>query len=127
VGSYNSEYENYYSNLRRKNVPGYHSKTLSSKKSDLSFIERRIITDLVGVLFLFCLVISCKLIVTPATRAVYQYSKNIVSENFDYKAAFNKAKDISVLNLKDEGLTIKEDYENKIGFWISKLKMEKQN
>lgn len=125
MGSFNSEYENYYSNLRKRNIskPGYRMKNNSTKKTDLSFIERRIITDLIGVLVLFCLIISCRLIVNPTTKAIYQYSKNIVSENYDYKGALSRIEGISVLSLKEEGLEIKQNVGNKISFFVSKLKM----
>lgn len=127
MGSYNSEYENYYNNLRRRNASAYRSKASSDKKTGLSFIERRIITELAGSLILFCILLCCKSIVTPATRAFYQYSKKMVSESYDYKSPLNRIKGLSISGIKSEGAFIKHDFENKLGFWISKLKMGNQN
>lgn len=125
MGSFNSEYENYYSNLRKRNISrtGNRIKNTSTKKSDFSFIEKRIITDLGGVLVLFCFVISCKLIATPTTKAIYQYSKHVVSENYDYKDALGKIQEIGSLNPEEEAMAIKQNLGNKISFLISKLKM----
>lgn len=121
MGSYNSEYESYYNNIKRKNINSYPYRASTEKKSNMSFITRRLLVDLIGVLFLFGFVIVCKLVATPQTKAAYDYSKKMISENFDYKAAYSKLKDINIQDFSFNKLT--DSFTN----WISNLKWGNKN
>lgn len=121
MGSYNSEYESYFNNIKRRNVSSYPYKKSAENKSSMSFLSRRLFTDLIGVLFLFGFVIVCKLVVTPQTKAAYEYSKKMVSENFDYKAEYNKLKDINIQDFSLDKLT------DSITNWISNFKWGNKN
>lgn len=85
MGIYNSEYENYYNSIKRKSTGGFENKNKSAKISN-NWITKRLIVDLSGVLFLLVFIMGCKIMATPKTIAVYNYSKNVVSKNFDYKS-----------------------------------------
>lgn len=69
MGSYNSQYEEYYRNLKRRKE-GSKINYFNRKPYDLSsnYISKRIIRDLVGTCVLFLIVIFCKIIVTPETQ-----------------------------------------------------------
>lgn len=140
MGIYNSEYENYYNNMKRRGGVSYSYKGSNSKKEE-NFITRRIIRDLIGVLILFMLVLMCKGIKTPQAVAVYNYSKRIVNTNYDYKPLVEKIKgiDLSKIDLKNK-LDINNinsdstspkvqwkfnDIKNKLVGWINKFKLEK--
>lgn len=127
MGSYNSEYENYYSNIRKRSGSGYPYKNNSTKKSEMSFLEKRIISELAGVLVLFCVVICCKIFITPTTKAIYDYSKNIVNVNYDYKAAIEKIKGMNISDIKSEKPSILQNAEDKVTEFTSKFKMENTN
>jgi murein DD-endopeptidase MepM/ murein hydrolase activator NlpD len=99
MGSYNSQYESYYSKIAnsRKNPNSYSSYyNVSSSRSKNgtggNYLMRRLLRELTGVLCLFLLVILCKIIITPQTMVVYNYSKQIVNKNYDYIALLNNIK-----------------------------------
>lgn len=89
MGSYNSQYESYYNGMvnKRRTYNGY-SYGQGIKNNDFlspGYLMRRLVRDLIGVLILFVFVISCKLIVTPKTKQIYNYSKSVINESYDYK------------------------------------------
>ena len=95
MGSYNSQYENYYSRMpARKNRNNYSYKygTKAKNKGIEHYITKRILRELIGVLCLFSIVIVCKVIVTPQTVNFYNYSKKKVNENFNYESVYNNIK-----------------------------------
>lgn len=96
---YNSEYENYYNSIKRKNT-GFENRNKSSKSNN-SWLTKRLIIDLAGVLFLLVFIMGCKIIATPKTISVYNYSKDIVSKNFDYKSA--------ILEIKKKGFMLSNE------------------
>jgi murein DD-endopeptidase MepM/ murein hydrolase activator NlpD len=114
MGSFNSQYENYYSTLSKR---GYGQNKLpygrQSKIQGHFFNKKRLIRtfeiQLIGTLILFLFVFTCKFYVNPQTKAAYNYSKNIVNENFDYKAALVYVKNIDVntiaKNIKNGNVT----------------------
>ena len=127
MGSYNSQYEEYYRNLKKRkdrNESNYFSKRSYSPAA--GYIGKRIIRDLIGAAVLFFMVIVCKLVVTPQTQAVYNYSKKVVNESYDYKQIYTKIKSFNIKTIEEEatdfiekakakitgGKTIKEKIEN---------------
>jgi murein DD-endopeptidase MepM/ murein hydrolase activator NlpD len=131
MGSYNSQYESYYNgmlNKRRTNNPSsssFHVKIIPDFNK--KYFARRIIVDLVGVLFLIILVSLCKLIATPKTTAVYNFSKTMVATNYDYKVLFTKVKSINLKATSDDAINFIETMKTKIiggKTWKNKIKEE---
>jgi murein DD-endopeptidase MepM/ murein hydrolase activator NlpD len=104
MGNYNSQYESYYSTLvnRRRNYRTYQDGPNSKSifKLEGNFFVKRLFVDLIGVFILFVLIISCKLVVTPQTASVYNYSKEIVNKNYDLKNIPGKIKSINFSDLE---------------------------
>lgn len=113
MGNYNPQYRDYYNSvLNKRGVYSRATKTGTNKKEN--FIIKRIIRDLAGVLILFIIVIFCKIVVTPATQNVYDYSKKIVNENFDYKKAWTSIKSFDFNKFKTKSQDYIEKVINKI-------------
>jgi hypothetical protein len=94
MGNYNMQYESYYNNLGRKKRSTNKLFGESNKKNTiLNFYIKRLTRELIGVLVLFTFVLGCKLIVTPKTQYVYNYSKGVINRQYDYSALIKKAKE----------------------------------
>lgn len=121
MSNYNSQYESYYEKIskKRKDTPiynGYGNKYSGYNGYDNKYKEdsdgialfsgeyfiKRIIRNLLGTAFLFVFVLTCKLIQTPNSKAVYAYSKEMVSTDFDYKTKISYLKGIDIKELKEE-------------------------
>ncbi|WP_446898710.1 endopeptidase [Clostridium sp. LBM24168] len=108
MGYYNSQYEDYYNRLRGKAGYSPHYNKIGDQNirpTKVNYITRRIIRDLTGVLILSVIVVGCRAISTPQTKAVYNYSKKIVNQTYDYTKL---RQDLSQINLK----TIKDKAKN---------------
>lgn len=94
MGNYNSEYENYYNSIINGKDKKYSYKTYSSGKKVFSRQKavRKLIQDFIGVFCLLMFISICKIAVTPQTTEAYNYSKKVVSEDYDYKKVFNEIK-----------------------------------
>ncbi|WP_125152600.1 peptidoglycan DD-metalloendopeptidase family protein [Clostridium rectalis] len=117
MGSYNSQYEDYYRNLRRKRErSSYNMNSLNKKKSsnNSNYLVKRIIRDLSGAVVLFFIVIICRLIVTPQTQAVYNYSKKIVEKSYDYNAIYAKVKTLNISKFQDKATDFIENIKAKV-------------
>jgi murein DD-endopeptidase MepM/ murein hydrolase activator NlpD len=129
MGSYNSQYQSYYASLlkSRRNNP-YNRGTSASKSSepfDKNRLMKRMLRELIGVFCLIIIVLACKIIKTPQTISVYNYCKEIVSYNYDYKAAFENLKSVNLQELSGKiqdyienvksGITGEETIKEKIG------------
>ena len=118
MGSYNSQYESYYSTLvnKRKNYGGYGQvgNRSSSFKLDGNFFLRRLTRDLIGVFILFLFVITCKLIVTPQTEAAYKFSKEILNKNYDYTVALNSIKNFKLKSIEEKSMDWMENVKAKL-------------
>ncbi|WP_163194214.1 M23 family metallopeptidase [Clostridium thermarum] len=118
MGSYNSHYQSYYASLmknRRNN--SYYRGTSTSKGSnpfDRTKLAKRILRELTLVFCLFLLVLACKTIKTPETTNVYNYCKEIVNYNFDYKAAIESLKDMDLQELSVKIQDYMEDVKSSI-------------
>lgn len=126
MGSYNSQYESYYSSLvnRRRNTGGYSGYGNRRNRTQLiegNFLVRRITIDLIGVFILFVFVIGCKLIPTAQTAAAYKFSKELLNKSYDYKSALVSLKKIELkkLDIKKFDFTI---YEDKFTNWMDGVK-----
>ncbi|HBC97046.1 MAG TPA: endopeptidase [Clostridium sp.] len=97
MGHYDLEYERYYKSLKGKmNYSPYRS---GPKKTN--YLTKRIIRDLAGVLILFVFVITCKLVSNSQGKYLYNYSKKIVSENYDYGKLKTQLKSININYIGD--------------------------
>jgi murein DD-endopeptidase MepM/ murein hydrolase activator NlpD len=118
MGSYNSQYENYYSSLvnKKKNYGGYgYGRSRNNNFTlDGNFFARRLITDLVGVFILFIFVIGCKMIVTPQTAAAYKYSKEVLNKNYDYNAILSSVKKFDITGIEDKLIDWIENTKSKL-------------
>jgi murein DD-endopeptidase MepM/ murein hydrolase activator NlpD len=120
MGNYNSEYESYYNSLRKSSntryFPSYNKRINNNSmgKGKGNYWLSRITRDLVGVLILFIIVLSCKLIVTPKTQAVYNYSKQILNQNYEYTNLKEKCKNIDIKNFQDKITNIIEEIRSKV-------------
>lgn len=120
MGCYNSQYEDYYNSLRRRNNIRRPVKyngldnNLRKKNSNSNYFTRRIIIDLVGVLVLFGIVISCKLVVNSKTQAVYNYSKQMINQNYDYKALISQIKNINFNDVSKGFMNFIENVKSKV-------------
>ncbi|MCJ7689228.1 MAG: endopeptidase [Clostridiaceae bacterium] len=93
MGNYNTQYQSYYNNLTRKQRGTNKISADSNNNSILAnFFIKRIIRELIGVLVLIIFVLFCKVVVTPKTQYVYNYSKEAISKHYDYSTLINKAK-----------------------------------
>lgn len=96
MGSFNQQYERYYKNLKsRSNFNNRIKRSNNFNPFNGNYFVRRIIRDLIGVSVLLILILTCKIIIIPQTQTVYDYSKKVVSTNFDYKAAADEIKKIN--------------------------------
>lgn len=75
---------------------------------------KRIVRDLIGVLVLFIFITGCKLIVTPQTKMVYSYSKEVINENYDYGAIKEKIKSVNFNELQGKLMNIIEQIRSKV-------------
>lgn len=118
MSSFNSQYEEYYNSVKRRRGRFRTAKenTKKAKKHKSNFFVRRLTLDLIGVLILFLLVISCKLIVTPKTQAVYKYSRDILNNSYNYSLV---EKSIKTLNFST--------VQNSIIYWVDKIKSKVPN
>ena len=135
MGYYDSEYEKYYGSLRRKlNYSPYYRERVSNNGSlrrklnyapgcyggkvynkenygnkKRGYLVKRIIRDLIGVLVLFIFIILCKVTSNPQARSVYNYSKSIINENYNYSKLKTQLNSININYVGDNiKNTIKE-------------------
>ncbi|KAA8673341.1 endopeptidase [Clostridium sp. HV4-5-A1G] len=105
MGHYDSEYEKYYNSLKGKlNYSPYRSRLYdrgNSRTKRTNYLTKRIIRDLAGVLILFVFITTCKLLSNSQSKNVYNYSKKIVNENYDYSKLKAQLKNINVNYIGD--------------------------
>ncbi|MFD3157629.1 M23 family metallopeptidase [Haloimpatiens sp. FM7330] len=116
MGNYNYQYQNYYNSMANRGK-GTSGRVTHTKKNNMNYFTKRIITELTGVLILSLFVLTCKLVVTPKTEAVYNYSKEIVNKNYDYKQIVAKVKGIKFTEIQTQA----QEFIDKV---ISKIKGE---
>ncbi|MBV7273067.1 M23 family metallopeptidase [Clostridium thailandense] len=120
MGNYNSEYESYYNSLKKNNgaryTPAYNRGFRHSaiERSKGNYWISRITRDLIGVFILFVFVISCKLVVNPKTQEVYNYSKEVLNQNYDYKDLKINYKNIDLKKIQDKITNTIEEIKSKI-------------
>lgn len=101
MGSFNSQYENYYNNLVRGNRAvrrGYLNGS-KVKKDYLARFVQILIFQVIGTLVLALIVLSLKIINIPDTKKVYNYCRQIVNEDYDYKPVLEAVEKIDWNNV----------------------------
>ncbi|EJO5346436.1 M23 family metallopeptidase [Clostridium botulinum] len=121
---YNSQYEDYYNSLKstktnssRNNNYVYGRWNDKGQNRNKSFFKKRIVRDLIGVFLLMLFVLSLKAFSNPKTQMVYNYSKKVVDENYDYKKLITKTKTLDVKTFKtleDKVLKYIDTFKSKI-------------
>jgi hypothetical protein len=109
LGYYNSQYEDYYNRLKGnvKYSPNYNKIVRQNiKPTRVAYITRRIIRDLIGVLVLSVVVVGCRIISTPQTKAVYNYSKKIVNQTYDYTKLRQNLNQVDLKTVEDKAKNI---------------------
>ena len=112
MSGYNSQYEEYYKGLKGGGSGSFDSTPKKSKRRSKSIWDK-LIRQLIGTSILFFIVIMCKLIVTPETTAFYDYAKEIVNKNYDYKKIYSKVSTINFKNIEDELIKYMEKIKKK--------------
>jgi hypothetical protein len=101
MGNYNTQYQSYYNSLAKRQRDGKSFATENNKKSKrLDFFMKILIRQLIGVLVLFLFVLICKVVVTPKTQYIYNYSKEVISKQYDYGLLIDKAKTIKYKDIE---------------------------
>ena len=116
MSGYNSQYEEYYKvikNGRNRNFDFYRGSTSRNNKRKPRSMWDKLIKQLIGTAVLFLIVIICKLIVTPETKAFYNYSKEVVNKNYNYKKIYSKINTVQFKNLEDEFIKYVEKIKKK--------------
>jgi len=114
MGNYNSEYESYYNLMvnKRSGRSLSDSRNMASNRSGKAEgrnyfsnffskerIFRRVFQELIGGLLLFVFLIFCKSNVFSQSKIVYNYSKQVVSQNIDLKGLLSDLSKIQSFNL----------------------------
>ncbi|MCB2288729.1 endopeptidase [Clostridium sp. CS001] len=101
MGNYNAQYQSYYNSLAKRQRGGKNTAFDNNKQSRrMNFYMKRLTLQLIGVLVLFIFVLLCKVVVTPKTRYVYNYSKEVINKQYDYGALIDKARDIKFKDIE---------------------------
>ena len=101
MGNYNTQYQSYYNNLAKKQRGASNFAGEGNKQNWISnFYIKRLTKELVGVLVLFMVVLFFKIVVTPKTQYVYNYSKQVINKQYKYSTLMNEAKAFRLENIK---------------------------
>jgi Membrane proteins related to metalloendopeptidases len=118
MGSYNSQYESYYSKMYGKKNTNYYNTKRNSSKKNKSFtfdgIVKRVIAQLIIVLLLFSMIIICKMFINPYTRYIYTYSKQTINNNYDYSSMYSNIKKMNFNQLQSDAINYIEELRVKI-------------
>jgi hypothetical protein len=101
MGNYNMQYQSYYNSLAKRQRGGKKTTCDNNKQSrTMNFYIKRLTWQLIGVLVLFLFVLTCKVVVTPKTQYIYNYSKEVINKQYDYGALVGKAKTIKFKDIE---------------------------
>jgi len=115
MGNYNMQYQSYYNNLAKKQRGVSNFTNERRKQSRMpNFYIKRLTRELIGVLILFIFVLFCKVVVTPKTQYAYNYSKEIISKQYDYSTLVNKARDVKFKDIETITVNFIEKVKNAI-------------
>ena len=130
MGNYNSEYESYYNSMLNK---GKVRKSPNLQKASnrggrkgigITFIGnlfskqrifKRVLQELIGGLLLFSILIFCKSNALAQSKTVYNYSKQVVHQNIDFKKLPSDLSKVRSLKL--------ENFQTKASDFIERIKI----
>ena len=98
MGNYNTQYQSYYNNLTKKQrgTNSFVSGGTNKQGKIMNFYIKRLTRELIGVLALFIILLFFKVVSTPKTQVVYNYSKQVVNTKYDYSIFLDKAKGFKI-------------------------------
>ena len=115
MGNYNMQYQSYYNNLTKKHRSANNFRSESNKQGGRSnFYIKRLTRELIGVLVLFIFVLCLKVVVTPKTQYVYNYSKQAINKEYDYSTLIDKAKGVKIKDVEAVTVNFIEKVKSKI-------------
>ncbi len=115
MGNYNMQYQGYYNNLGKKQRGTNNFASASNRQSKgANFYIKRLTRELTGVLALFIFVLFCKVVVTPNTQYIYNYSKEVINKQYDYSTLIDKAKGVKLKNIETITVNFIEKVKNTI-------------
>ena len=118
MGSYNSEYQEYYDSMIKKKSKGFSfgRNGLQDKIFSKKAIIRRVIQELLGGVLLFLSIVFFKTNALPQNKVIYSNSKKIMHQNYDYTKIHNDIKSIHITEFNNN--------EEAISDWLESLKVD---
>lgn len=116
MSNYSPQYQSYYDSLikeKNNNKKDSLVKNKINRSTKGNWYIRRITRELIGVFILMCFVLTCKVIVTPQTKAAYNYSKQLINQKYDYNKIVAEIKNTNWKSMED-----------KVVNWIDQLKVK---
>ncbi|HEY8890356.1 MAG TPA: hypothetical protein VIM70_08885 [Clostridium sp.] len=105
MGNYNTQYQSYYNNLAKKQKGSNKFSSEGNIQSRITkFYIKRVTKELIGVLVLLIFVLFFKVVVTPKTQYVYNYSKQAINKQYNYSNLLGKVKDVKFKDI--QGITV---------------------
>lgn len=115
MGNYNTQYQSYYNNLAKKQRGTNNFVSEGKGQSKMwNFYVRRLTRELIGVLALLIIVLIFKVVVTPKTQYVYNYSKEAINKKYDYSTLIVKAKSLKFKDIEAITTNFIEKFKNTI-------------
>ncbi|MDT8715280.1 M23 family metallopeptidase [Clostridium sp. 19966] len=127
MGNYDSQYENYYSSMMKRN--GYAKKNIRRDRNNFSknIFVKRILQELAGVLILIFIVLICKFYKNPQTSMIYTYLKQQVNRSYNYDEIYNKIITFDPNSVESELEDYIDKFKMNMGLGISLEEKVKQN
>lgn len=115
MGNYNTQYQSYYNNLGKKQrgVNKFSSEN-NSQNRITKFYIKRVTKELIGVLALLIFVLFFKVVVTPKTQYVYNYSKQVINKQYNYSTLLGKAKNVKFKDIQGRTVNFLEKVKSTI-------------
>ncbi len=118
MGSYNSEYQEYYDSMLKRRNKGFSfgGNSLRGKVFSKKVIIRRVIQELIGGVLLFLSVVFFKTNALPQNKVIYSNSKKIMHQNYDYRKINSEIKSIHITEFSNN--------EEVVSDWLENLKVK---
>jgi len=101
LGSFGSQYEDYYNGMLKRKKHNSNLFSAYSKKDLAKKVLNTLKFQFVGTAILFLFVFGVKEISMPETRSVYGYCKYFLNENYDYKDLMKKAEAVNLSDIQN--------------------------
>lgn len=122
MGSYNEQYEKYYSALTRNKRAHYQKNKLNKDRNRNKALwslsegnySNKLIVQLSIVVFFIIAFLGCKIYKNEYTDKFYNLSKTMINKNYDYKDIIERVKSVDIQQI--ENMSVKFIEKIKIGF-----------